>query len=41
MKTKVCDKSDVLSWVEKVSSLHLHLVDAFTPIKKKSALSKG
>lgn len=32
MKAKICDKSDVLSWVEKVTLLHLHVVDALTPI---------
>lgn len=35
MKTKSYDKTDVLSWVEKVTSPYLHLVDALTPIKKK------
>lgn len=41
MKTKIYDKSDVLSWVEKVTSLHLHLVDAFTLIKKKLHSGRG
>lgn len=35
MKTEIYDKSDVLSWVEKVTTLHLHLVDVLTPFKKK------
>lgn len=32
MKAKICDNSDVLSWVEEVTLPHLHLVDALTPI---------
>lgn len=41
MKTKSYDKTDVLSWVEKVTSPHLHLVDALTPIKKKECTQQG